>query len=82
VQPPLAQPEAQPLTIVQVAPAEPAREIGMIDVALAGFGVTGVIMAAALMTGILAGAGYIWYRSRRAVSTMEERGHTSNLFRA
>lgn len=69
-------------TIVQIVPERPAQEISMIDVAVASFGLTGLIMAAALIAGLLAGAGYIWYRSKRAVSTIEERGHTSNLFRA
>ena len=54
----------------------------MIDVALAGFGVTGVIMVAALVAGLLAGGLFIWYRSKRAVSIIEERGHQHNLFRA
>jgi hypothetical protein len=39
-------------------------------------------MSAALVAGLLAGPAYIWYRSRRAVSTIEERGHQHNLFRA
>ena len=78
------QQEPTPITpmIVQIAPERPAQEISMIDVAVAAFGVTGIIMAAALLAGLTAGVAYIWYRSRRAVSTIEERGHTSNLFRA
>lgn len=73
----------QPITptIVQVVPENPRAEITMIDVALAGFGVTGVIMAAALVAGLLAGGLFIWYRSRRAVTLIEERGHQHNLFR-
>jgi hypothetical protein len=75
--------EAQQVTIVQLAPDEqPARELSMIDVSVAAFGLTGVIMAAALVAGLLAGAGYIWYRSRRAVTLIEARGNTANLFRA
>lgn len=73
--------QEQPITptIVQVVPDKPRQEIGMIDVALAGFGLTGVIMVAALVAGVIAGAGYIWYRSKRAVTIMEERG-SHNLF--
>ena len=69
-------------TIVQIVPEKPAAEITMIDVALAGFGVTGVIMAAALVTGLLAGGVFIWYRKKRAITIIEERGHQHNLFRA
>ena len=73
--------EAQQVTIVQIAPDQPARELSMIDVSLAAFGLTGVIMAAALIAGLIAGAGYIWYRSRRAITIIEARGHQHNLFR-
>ena len=68
-------------TIIQVMPGEPAAEVTMIDVALAAFGVTGVIMVAAVIAGLSAGALFIWYRSKRAVTTIEERGHQHNLFR-
>jgi hypothetical protein len=75
--------EPKPITptIVQVVPENPRAEITMIDVALAGFGVTGIIMAAALIAGLLAGGLFIWYRSKRAVTRIEERGHQHNLFR-
>ncbi len=53
----------------------------MIDVSVAAFGLTGVIMGAALLAGLVAGAGYIWYRSRRAITIMEARG-SHNLFRS
>jgi hypothetical protein len=77
---PVQQPqEAQPVTIVQIAPDPPARELSMIDVSVAAFGLTGVIMVAALVAGLIAGAGYIWYRSRRAITTIEARGG-HNLF--
>ena len=69
-------------TIVQIVPENPAVEVTMIDVALAAFGVTGVIMVAAIIAGLSAGALFIWYRSKRAVSIIEERGHQHNLFRA
>lgn len=69
-------------TIVQIVPEQAAKEIGMVDVAVSAFGLTGLIMTAALIAGLLAGPAYIWYRSRRAVSTIEERGHQHNYFRA
>jgi len=75
------QPEAQQVTIVQIAPEQPARELSMIDVSLAAFNLTGAIMAAAVVAGLVAGVTYIWYRSRRAITTIEARGG-HNLFRA
>ena len=76
--------QEQPITptIVQIVPEKAAAEVTMIDVALAAFGVTGVIMVAAVIAGLSAGALFIWYRSKRAVSIIEERGHQHNLFRA
>jgi len=68
-------------TIVEVV-KEPTASIGMIQVALAAFGLTGVIMAGALVAGLLAGAAIIWFRRQRPVSTIEARGHEHNLFRA
>ena len=80
----MSQEQPQPITptIVQIVPDKPREEIGMVDVAVASFGLTGVIMVAALIAGLAAGAAYIWYRSKRAVSTIEARGNTSNLFRS
>jgi hypothetical protein len=77
-------PEAQPITptIIQIVPEKPREEIGMVDVAVASFGLTGVIMVAALIAGLTAGVAYTWYRSRRAITTIEERGQQHNLFRA
>ena len=69
------------MTIVQIAPEQPARELSMIDVSVAAFGLTGVIMGAAVVAGLVAGVTYIWYRSRRAITTIEARGG-HNLFRA
>lgn len=74
-------PESQQVTIVQIVPEQPARELSMIDVSIAAFGLTGVIMVAALLAGLVAGAAYIWYRSKRAITTIEARGG-HNLFRA
>ena len=75
--------EPQPITptIIQIVPEEPAKELSMIDVSVAAFGLTGAIMAAALLAGLIAGGAYIWYRSRRAVTLIEARGHQHNLFR-
>ncbi len=53
----------------------------MIDVAVAAFGLTGAIMVAAIVAGISAGALFIWYRSRRAITRIEAQGHQHNLFR-
>jgi hypothetical protein len=75
------QQEAQTVTIIPVAPEQPARELSMIDVSVAAFGLTGVIMAAAVVAGLTAGALYIWYRSRRAITIIESRGHQHNYFR-
>jgi hypothetical protein len=69
------------VTIVQVDQQAQSAELSMIDVALAAFGLTGVIMVAAIVAGLAAGALFIWYRSKRAVTIIEERGHQHNLFR-
>ena len=71
----------QAVTIVEVI-KEPASSIDMIQVAVAAFGLTGVIMAAALIAGFIAGAAFIWYRKRRPATTIEARGGEHNLFRS
>jgi hypothetical protein len=71
----------QPITVIEVV-KEPASSIDMIQVAVAAFGLTGVIMAAALAAGLLAGALFIWYRRRQPATTIEARGGEHNLFRA
>jgi hypothetical protein len=83
-QQPAPRQDPQPITptIIRVVPEKPAEELSMIDVSLAAFGLTGAIMGAALLAGLIAGAGYIWYRSRRAVTMIEARGHQHNLFRS
>ena len=53
----------------------------MIDVAVAAFGLIGVIMAAAVVAGLLAGVLFIWYRSRRPITMIEAQGGQHNLFR-
>lgn len=70
------------VTIVQVDQHARSAELSMIDVAVAAFGLTGVIMVAAIVAGLSAGALFIWYRSKRAITIIEERGHQHNLFRA
>jgi hypothetical protein len=70
------------VTIVQVDGQVRSAELSMIDVAVAAFGLTGVIMVAAIVAGLSAGALFIWYRSKRAITIIEERGHQHNLFRA
>ena len=79
---PRQDPQAITPTIVRIVPEKPAEELSMIDVSVAAFGLTGAIMAAALLAGLIAGAAYIWYRSRRAITIIEARGHQHNLFRS
>jgi hypothetical protein len=81
-QQPAPRQDPQPVTIVRVVPEKPAEELSMIDVSVAAFGLTGAIMGAALLAGVIAGASYIWYRSRRAITIIEARGHQHNLFRS
>ncbi len=78
----LLQPAPGPITptIIQIV-KEPAAEIGMVQVAVAAFGLTGVIMSAAVVAGLLAGALFIWYRRRGPASTIERRGYQHNFFR-
>ena len=68
-------------TIVQVVKDPPAEQISMIDVALGAFGLTGVIMIAALVAGLIAGALIVWYRMRRPITLSEARGGQHNFFR-
>jgi uncharacterized membrane-anchored protein len=70
------------ITIVQMVTDDPAKELSMIDVSVAAFGLTGLIMVAALVAGLLAGGLFIWYRSKRAITIIEARGNQHNLFRA
>lgn len=53
-------PQSTPtVTIVQVVTDDPSKELGMIDVSVAAFGLIGVIMIAAVAAGLLAGVLYI-----------------------
>lgn len=79
-QPVPAPPDAITPTIIEVV-KEPARSLNMIDVAVAAFGLTGVIMAAAVIAGLVAGVVFVWYRRRGPASTIEARGHEHNFFR-
>jgi hypothetical protein len=67
--------------VVRTGIQQPTPEVGMIDVAVAAFGLTGYIMVAALVAGVLAGVVYVWFRSRRAVTTIEARGDNHNFLR-
>ena len=68
-------------TIIEVV-KEPTAHIDMIQVAVAAFGLTGVIMGSAAVAGLVAGAAFIWYRRRGPASTVESRGYEHNFFRA
>jgi hypothetical protein len=76
--------DPQPITptIVQIVKPAPSQGISMIDVTLSAFGLTGVIMVAALVAGLLAGAFFIWYRARHPITLIEARGGEHNLFRS
>lgn len=67
--------------VVRTGTAPPSPEVTMVDVTVAAFGVTGALMAAALVAGLLAGCFYVWYRSRRAITTIEARGDNHNFLR-
>lgn len=74
--------EAIPVTpVVRTGIQEPAREVSMIDVTVSAFHLTGLIMTAALVAGLLAGAAYVWFRTRRAVTIIEARGGNHNFLR-
>ena len=76
-----AVPDSFTPTIIEVV-SEPERGLSMVDVAVAAFGVTGVIMGAMVVAGLIAGPAIIWFRQRHAVSTIEARGHQHDLFKA
>jgi hypothetical protein len=76
-----APPPNIPITVVQVGSEEASRNLSMVDVAVAAFGLTGAIMAAAFVAGLIAGIAYVWWRSRHAVSTIEARGGNANFLR-
>jgi uncharacterized membrane-anchored protein len=79
----MQEPQAITPTIVQIVPPEkPSGQLSMVDVVVGAFGVTGTIMAAAVVAGLLAGAFFVWYRQRHAITLIEARGHQHNLFRA
>jgi uncharacterized membrane-anchored protein len=60
----------------------PTPELSMVDVTTGAFGLTGLIMSAAVIAGLLAGALFIWYRARHAVSAIEARGGHHDFFKA
>ena len=69
-------------TIIQVVKDQATDQIDMIQVTVAAFGLTGLIMAAAVVAGLVAGALFIWYRTRRPATTIEARNQEHNFFRA
>ena len=79
--------QSAPIDAITVTPVvrtgiqQPAPEVGMIEVAVAAFDLTGLIMVAALVAGVLAGAGYVWYRTRHAITVIESRGNNPNFLR-
>jgi hypothetical protein len=75
-------PPNAPITPIFEVVKEPTASIDMIQVAVAAFGLTGVIMVSAVVAGLVAGAVFIWYRRRRPASTIEARGHEHNFFRS
>jgi hypothetical protein len=82
VQAPAAPIDAIPVTpVIRTGIQQPTPEVSMIDVAVAAFGVTGFIMAAAVVAGLLAGVGYVWFRKRHSVTTIEARGGNHNFLR-
>ncbi len=79
--------QSAPIDAITVTPVirtgiqQPAPEVGMIEVAVAAFDLTGLIMVAALVAGLLAGACYVWYRTRHAITVIESRGNNPNFLR-
>ena len=67
--------------MVHLVKDPPTPQISMIDVAVGAFGLTGAIMVAALIAGLIAGAVIVWYRMRRPITLIEARGGQHNLFR-
>jgi hypothetical protein len=79
---PTAPIDAIPVTpVIRTGIQPPSPEVGMVDVAVAAFGLTGVIMVSALVAGLIAGVAYVWFRKRHAVSTIEARGGNHNFLR-
>lgn len=73
----------QPITptIIEVVKEPATNSIDMIQVAVAAFGLTGVIMGAAVVAGLSAGLLFIWYRRKQPATTIEARGGEHNYFR-
>jgi hypothetical protein len=59
----------QPVTpvIVKVVGA-PAKELGVVDVILKSLGLTGLILLASLVLGVLLGGLFIWFRNRHPLN--------------
>lgn len=67
--------------VVRTGAGTPAREVSMIDVTVSAFTLTGLIMAGALIAGVLAGVLYVRYRKNRAITVIEARGGNHNFLR-
>lgn len=79
---PATRPDAIAVTpVVRTGTAEPAREVSMVDVTVSAFTLTGLVMSAAVVAGLLAGVFYVWYRSKRAITIIEARGGNHNFLR-
>ncbi|MGE0813897.1 MAG: hypothetical protein AB7O28_03495 [Vicinamibacterales bacterium] len=79
---PDSRPDAIPVTpVVRTGTHQPAREVSMIDVTVSAFTLTGYIMTAAVVAGLLAGVLYVWFRARRPITEIEARGGNHNLLR-
>lgn len=74
--------QAIPITpVVRSSTAAPAREVSMVDVTVSAFHLTGLIMSAAVVAGLLAGVVYVRFRKGRAITVIEERGGNHNFLR-
>lgn len=79
---PASPPPAIPVTpVIRTTAGDPAREVSMVDVTVSAFTLTGLVMTAALVAGLLAGVAYVWFRSKRAITVIEARGGNHNFLR-
>jgi|NOAtaT_6_FD_contig_51_3741311_length_452_multi_4_in_0_out_0_1 hypothetical protein len=60
---------------------QPLPKMSTIDVAIGAVGFTSLIIVAAAVAGVVAGALYVWFRSRGPVSIIEARGGKHDLFK-
>ena len=80
--PTAAPPDSIPVTpVVRTGAPDPSREVSMIDVTVSAFTLTGLIMAGALVAGLVAGVVYVRSRKARAITVIEARGGNHNFLR-